>query len=719
MNTILIQNGNRWADFGRRMRWAACLAIVSYALSGSMALQAQWQTQTLNLTAGWNSVYLHVDATHTTIESMRAEVGEPVFSDVEKIYLWAPPTSSAQFVQSPQQPTTSGSDWMFWDGTGVGETLDRFIGNAAYLIKVADDSTGVTWDIVGKPVPPRYTWTSSGQNFVGFPTTDVGGGFPDFDAFLAEAPDLFDAVSVFYYDGSDVPVVLGALDDLTVDRGVAYWLKADDVYNRYFGSFSLTLQDSDGMEFGSSLSTYRVKVTNHTDETLTVSFGWHSDETATPSDQTAIVGLPPIVTRGTLVTATLTYPANALVEGVPDEVILDPVGELGDSQEIVFGVDRSQMPSDGLYAGVIRFTDETKQFTSIDVPVSVESSSLAGLWIGEVHIDSVSDDVPIFEMETDDNGDQQVVYDENDSPVYDLDFYEYTIDADGDGNTDLDDEGEILRTLIRDDDGRVIRAYYEFETVADELALVLNSDGTPVFDFSYYVVENDEIVRDGLKPVYADTVATTADDVRPFTMRLIVHADADGNAHLLQRIHYGYHYVFDATIGENGEDVLTPMLATQESFLDAEFLSASRRISTVHLPWTEANDPWALAGTFGEGTINTGSTGVEVGVDEHESNPFLHTYHPDHDNLDAEFASGILGTGDESYQINRVISLSFGTTGDDFGALTSSAKTVSGTYAETLALTAKDDVVKSYRLLGPFELNRISEIDALTTSVVD
>src|SRR5690606_17954391 len=121
---------------------------------------------------------------------------------------------------------------------------------------------------------------------------------------------------------------------------------------------------------------------------------------------------------------------------------------------------------------------------------------------------------------------------------------------------------------------------------------------------------------DGPPKVDPGTVA------RPFPLRLIVHHDGS-TARLLQRAYYG--------IGL----ATNPVVAIRENLLLPSQLASARRISAVHLPVSAGNQPWAFTGAMEVG--GTLSTVVQVAYDDHASNPFLHTYHPDHDNLNASF----------------------------------------------------------------------------------
>ena len=68
------------------------------------------------------------------------------------------------------------------------------------------------------------------------------------------------------------------------------------------------------------------------------------------------------------------------------------------------------------------------------------------------------------------------------------------------------------------------------------------------------------------------------------------------------------------------------------------------------------------------GTLTATAT---IAYDDQASNPFLHTYHPDHDNLDAFFQNE-QPIGYESYQIMRQFTLVISPPGSDFASMTTS-----------------------------------------------
>ncbi len=91
--------------------------------------------------------------------------------------------------------------------------------------------------------------------------------------------------------------------------------------------------------------------------------------------------------------------------------------------------------------------------------------------------------------------------------------------------------------------------------------------------------------------------------------------------------------------------------------------------NVVYLPWTGTN----------LGTVVTLNHG------DQESNRFLHTYHADHYNLDTLFNNHLV-QGYESYAVTREIRLGVQAPDGEIAASTTSGKSLSGTYAETITV---------------------------------
>ena len=189
--------------------------------------------------------------------------------------------------------------------------------------------------------------------------------------------------------------------------------------------------------------------------------------------------------------------------------------------------------------------------------------------------------------------------------------------------------------------------------------------------------------------------------VTPYPMRLILHSDGT-NCLLLQRVYYGIRQQTNVVV------------ATTESVLDPATLNIDRRISSTTMPWTAANTPYLMSGSLGAG--QTLQVTFDEPYDDQAGNPFLHTYHPDHNNLDFTFnPPHEQAPGVQSYDILRTITLLVQPNSADFLSLTTGNSTLSGQYTETMTLTGVAGASRTYYTAGAFVLKQISPIATLTT----
>lgn len=592
-------------------------ALLSVLWMGSAPpVSAQWLSQTNTLVPGWNAVYLHVDPSHATLEDLiAADVNNPIL----EVWLWAPAPATMQYITTPQEPIDTGSQWASWNRSSSSSSLlQRLVGNAAYLVHVGTNVSSYQWVLKGKPVAPAYRWTTTGLNFLGFPT--VPANPPSFDTFLVQAPELYQNAQVYQYVGGELeagnPAQVYAMRTTRVNRGQAYWVRAGEVFNRYYAPFETSLAGASGVDYGTSLSAYSLRLRNLSSSSITVTLRLIASETP-PAGQTNIAGVPPLLVRGNLNSTNLTYSFTNLTAASPRTWTLAASGTSGSEVEVVLGLNRYVIsdPPGTLLAGILRFSDSLG-FSQVDVPVAATAASRAGLWVGSAAVTQV---------------------------------------------------GQYLKTYQRDAAG----------------TLLTDTNGA-------YLVSG---------------VNTNLGDVpRSFPLRLLVHNPDSGNAVLLQRVYFG----LDAATN--------PVVARSESALHRAFLKQARRFSASHLPWTSDNTPWPFNGRLGQ-TTTLIATNVTTSFDDQASNPFLHTYHPDHDNLNATF-NNTLPQGAESYTIRREITLQVTPPADDFTSLTTSGQAMTGDYCETISLLglaraggAND--TRQFQIRGVFKLNQIAGVPTL------
>lgn len=586
--------------------------LLALLLGLPVCSHAQWQTQSILVKPGWTAVYLEVDASYQTLDVF---VGGDANNPIAEVWLWQAPLSTLQFVSSPQAPATGNNQWANWERVGLGFSgggnLVALQPNAAYLIHSLA-ATNYTWLLQGHPVAPIYTWSATGLNFLGFPTPPAHP--PAFDAFLSLAPVFANTATIFQYPGGNLgptnPAQLFALHTTPVTRGEAFWMRAGTLANSYFGPFQVSFSGSAGVNFSNTVSQYSFKLINETATNVTVSATLLASEPP-PAGQAPIAGVPPLLVRGALITSNLTYSYSTLDVRGSQSWTLAPQGQPGSDVTVVLGLNRYALtnnhPGD-LLAGILQFTDSFG-FSQVDVPVTAQAASLAGLWVGSASISQVAN-------------------------------YLKTYQTDLNGNPVISSNGNYIITSI----------------------------------------------NTNLGPVAA-----------PYPLRLILHYDGT-TARLLQRVYAG--------LNTSSNLVLSRIQST----LDPNQLGSARRISSTGLPWTAANTPWVLAGQLAEGGVLT--TTVSVAYDDQATNPFLHTYHPDHDNLDTTF-SRELPQGSESYGITRQITLNVTPPGTDFVSLTTANQTLSGVYSETISLRGLGGATRTFNITGGFSLTCVSTIPVL------
>src|SRR5689334_5059561 len=109
-----------------KTRLPAVLGLFAFFFAGVLPAGAQWLTRSILVKPGWTAVYLDVDASHQSVDSL---VGGDPGNPIVEIWLWQAPASAMQFVTSPQIPLAGGSQWANWTHTnGV------FGGNLAVLV---------------------------------------------------------------------------------------------------------------------------------------------------------------------------------------------------------------------------------------------------------------------------------------------------------------------------------------------------------------------------------------------------------------------------------------------------------------------------------------------------------------------------------------------------------------------------------------------------------
>ncbi|NCC50628.1 MAG: hypothetical protein EOM20_05365 [Spartobacteria bacterium] len=195
-----------------------------------------------------------------------------------------------------------------------------------------------------------------------------------------------------------------------------------------------------------------------------------------------------------------------------------------------------------------------------------------------------------------------------------------------------------------------------------------------------------------------------------FRFRLIIHVDENGQARLLQRVLMAWRpdgEVVETVAGAftNGVVELLTDDALAEDYVTANPDATIHRLSSVNLP---LSGPWLMTGAFGSGQTLT--VLVDLPFDD-AVNPFVHRYHPQHDNLDyLNDAPVALEEGAESYTVTRDMQFTFLSDDPDAGgtSLLWGTEEMGGDFAEHI-----DGLNKTLYVEGRFRLRRVSDASAL------
>lgn len=566
------------------------------------SVEAKWKSEFYSLKAGWNSIYLFVDASYTDIDTLLTS-----YPQIEEVWRWQPDGLSKRILTSPEEPV-SGPEWAIWRrGDPQNSAITRLYPNYAYLIKVKAGSDAFTLDLKGEATLPRVVWRTDGVNLIGFPVAQSPS--PTFNSFLDNSVLIASANGVYEYNGGELgtgnPAKILNPGSKTITRNKAYWINIGK-FSRYYGPIRLEVMGGDGLKFNESTNSIQLLATNISDETVSLAITHESSEPP-PSGQKTVEGKTPLLLkRFDNETAKFSY------ETVSQKIETDI--EAGESRAWTFSVNRAAMDGSvgDLYASTLAVTGGSG--TKIHLPVEASVTSKAGLWVGEVMLDQVA---------------------------------------------------SLVRTYERDPDTG--------ETLFDE-------NGTPI------LANNEETGSS------ATNLPMTA---QALPLRVLLHVNESGQTTLLSHAYVGTLALLGDPIG----------VTTSEDLLDTEYLESAVRLSSIHLP----TDTFEIltGGVFQPGQSLSGDIVVPY---DSSLNPFVHAYHPDHDNLDAR-GENKLPAGAESYTISRNIKLDIDEDGEESNAPDWGSTFLTGTYQETLSGVHKNAI----RVRGQFQLYRVSDVPTLTT----
>lgn len=645
----------------RRLLWLALPCLLILLAPGKAA--AQWQTTTYSLKGGWNAIYLSGDARHDTIDNLFP-------AQVLEVWRWNPNPNQVQFTESPLIPSAGTAEWSVWKRGLPGEsTLAQMIGLTSYLVKCAGAASDVySVQIKQAPLPPGSKWVRNGANLLGFPTFKSAGAYPLFTNYFATFPAAVAAnTKIYKYVGGD----LGAGNPLQVfspsaerlDRTQAYWFSAE-VVGDFYAPLEISLTTNGGLAFGRTGSVITARIRNRTSAAVTLTLAPVTSEPA-PVSQTGITGPVPL-TKRTFNATTLLWTETPIIDAYTEA--LGPQSTV----ELNFGINRADASMSGatagaLFASFLRLTDSAS-LMDVYLPATAQKASLSGLWVGDIAITNVSNKVSNGAKAT-----AQII------------------------RTGLS-AGQVNAIFVVGTGGfgyasapTVTLSDPISGTTAQASATVVNGSVTAITVTSRGS-GYEKAPKVAIAPPPPLTGTTTP---RTFPLRTILHVADDGTARLLSQVFLGQLAVAPHDVG----------VCTTEALLKQDAKATAQRLTAAHMPLDQV-----ITNGAGSVAIPGVLTRIITIPFNDATNPFVHQYHPDHDNRDARFQP--IGAGIESYNVTRTCTFTFTTTPPpgSTSAAGWGSSVIGGTYSETIAGIHKEVL----QVDGTFELRRASESGVLT-----
>jgi hypothetical protein len=243
--------------------------LPSRSLLGGLSLlglvsvgSAQWATQTLQLTNGWNAVYLRVQPFPAACDQ--------VFSNtpVTEVFRYNARMMATQFGTDPTQPWKRPDEWLVWvpsgDDLAYVRTLENLVGSTAYLIRTTN---AWTLTLKGQPAIPRFDWVPGQPNLVGFqltPMVDSRPTFADFfryEAAIDGAPS-FDKTNIVQIGPNlEATNLTSQTQHRKIDPDVAYWIRAQ-ARSDYVGPLRVATTSPGGLAYGTTVNELELRLLN-------------------------------------------------------------------------------------------------------------------------------------------------------------------------------------------------------------------------------------------------------------------------------------------------------------------------------------------------------------------------------------------------------------------------------------------------------------------------
>jgi hypothetical protein len=352
-------------------------------------------TQTFTLQPGWNAIYLEVEPVNSSplvklgdgadaVEVHEKSTVEVVFTNLsckdclETVASWNVPATRVDYIVVPGEPGWDEPGWRLYSPASgaAGErkspaaaTLLNLRANTPYLVKIKGD-TPATLSVTGAPVTRDQPMIRGYYNLAGFPLDARDPGT------VAEvtAGSPITEVRRLTAEGKWGPPLDASATLAPGEAYLVYYSAANAAANAtatdaFGGPLSIAGVTSDGLAFtpGAGMIGQALTLRN-----------------LSPNDITVSISLTGTAGSGVALRVTQPVAAAANLRSGPATVRVPA----GDSQTVRLAFDSAEQPVPG--QALLEITSPELGVRRY-LPVRAEAGSLAGLWVGEVTVNDVSE----------------------------------------------------------------------------------------------------------------------------------------------------------------------------------------------------------------------------------------------------------------------------------------------------------------------------------------
>jgi hypothetical protein len=347
----------------------------------------------VQLDPGWNAVYLEVRPEPGQCDLLFQSTPFQELSNLEGVWCWNPPLSSAEFIDVPPDPCSlepGQAEWLAYFPPAYPEhaisNLFAITGGKSYLIKLGGDQS-VTWRVLGRPCLPRIDWQPRSYNLVGFHVNE-GGDNPYFQHFFSTSSAHVYGDQGFIQPAYTLNNASGQWERIQfpgtvqVEHGKAYWVYAQDP-SEFTGPLTVDVEQGDGFDFDRILVEQSLNIANISESDVNIEVNHIGSLSPSDPNNGSVDGDVPLMYLSEPNDIWTDLPAS-------DMLAIEPLGS-GQTTSLQLAVDRSdsKMSYFGGYHSILEITSD--EGMRLHVPVSAKGTDPCGLWVGSVAVDKVSE----------------------------------------------------------------------------------------------------------------------------------------------------------------------------------------------------------------------------------------------------------------------------------------------------------------------------------------